>query len=418
MSAHVLRLALQVEALQFRPLILVPVVMSLIAAITAGCGGGGNSSGAGSIILRSQAQVLGSGDDRRITASTENTVTVTGDASALVPGTVLVSGQGSGLLRTVASAAPAGSSTILQTTPATLEDVFASVDLDKHVAVGSAQVADFIPAGPGITLGPNGHATMRPNPRLGGDIELTLDKFTLEDSGAGKLTASGSISLALDLELGYHFNGGDPTVKVILTLDGSAEAKLDAIIQKTFTSKKVKLGTIIGEPLTIFAGIVPIVIVPEFDLYTVLDGTVKVGASLTSSMHLKAILGGVYEHGEAHVVSGLERSASLIPTPNFYGSVNFGFSPIHTECSLSIYGVAGPQITVDAPRFDLTYEQDLNPAGKRITAGATFQGAVGLKMAVFGDTILDHEFPGALSVHLNLFDRFFPDTSGVVVGVH
>lgn len=374
----------------------------------------GTTSGIPATVVQPDVTVLKADDPRKVVAMTPTSVTLTGTSSGIAPGAVLVSGQGRGLLRRVSSTTQSGATTVLTTQPASLEDVFETADATFHTAIGGGQVAQFVPAGPGITM-----EVANPSRQVSGDIVLNLSKYTLSDQQGAKISFSGSLRFSIDCDL--HFKIGLAKIKeasCVLTLKSSATATLDCGFSKTFTLSKVHLGTLVGEPIAFLAGEVPVVVVPRLELYSVLDGTAKLGASLSASSGLTAQVGIAYENGAFRSIQSLERTTTLTPQPNFYGSATLSYTPIHAEVGLAIYDVAGPYASFDVPRFELSYVQGLNPAGKQVAASAVFQATAGLRAEIFGHTLADHEFPGALQATFSVYNHFFPDNGSISVGIH
>lgn len=387
-----------------------------LAFILIGCGGGGGSSTPESLALKPGVLIANDNQPFQVVGSDDDTVTVSGDASGIEPGNVIVSGEGPGFLRLVDSVVPQGGTTLLNTSQATFDDAIESANFKRTISVGPNQIAEFIPAGPGITLEP-GQSLPPGRGTSGIEIKLNLAEFELYDSGQGKITASGDVKLRLGVDFDFQWWSGKRYVKWVSNIQATGEMSLSATLESVIPLRKVFLGRLVGRPILVVVFGFPIVFEPVVDLYSVVEGSYKVGASLTSSASIKAELGGYFNDGQYGGIASISRSVDLIPQPNFFGSVTLGYTPCRPEAAIKIYGVAGPYAAIDAPRLELEVSRQLNPAGARIRGSAVFKGSAGLKMGIFGRDILDHDFGDLISVQVDLFNRFYPDNGGVSVGV-
>ncbi|MBC8066333.1 MAG: hypothetical protein H7Y17_15995 [Chlorobia bacterium] len=393
------------------------VALGLILTLV-GCGGGGSGGGSGAteqLVLKPGVSIADDNAPFQVVSTAPNTVTVSGDASGLVPGTLLVSGEGAGFLRLVDSVVPQGANTLINTSQGTLDDAFQEASFKRQVTIGPEQIAEFVPAAPGITMDPPNAPGRGRGDTL--EISLTLVDFELDSNGPAKLSVSGSISIGLGFDFDVKWGAGQKYVKAAFQFSASAEASLKAALAKSIAHKKIPLGVLIGNPIPILVFGFPIVVVPTINLYAEFDGTVKVGANLTSQASVKAELGVVYNNGNFDLVADLDPSASLVPKPNFYSSLSFRFTPVKVDAFIAIYGIAGPYASCDLPRLELSFTQQANPAGLHVGAGAVFEGSTGLKMNIFGRNLLDKEYPLAISQRINFLDRFFPNNGGVDVEV-
>lgn len=386
-------------------------VWPALALVALGCGGGGGGSQSTNDppVLKPNVVIAGSGIE--VVSSDENSVVVSGNASVIAPGTTLVSGTGPGLLRKVVSVTPSGSNTLLGTSQGALEDVFESANISEQVSMGADEVEDFEPALPGVTLDSPSLAPGRSET----SIKLTLHEVTLEQEGSAKISVSGSIVFTIDVRLVYRVPQN--YVEIVATIDGSADATLKASLSKSFADRKWLLGTLKSKPLIIMAGPVPIVLVPKLDIYSALDGSLKLGASVTGSSSYSLRLGAFKSDVDMGGIGSLSHEEHLTQTPNFYGSCEFRYTPLRVDLGVFLYGVAGPYVKAEIPGFDLTFAQKTNPAGKQITLGGGFTGSAGLKLKMFNHASLDYEFPNVINTRFDILDQFFPDNGGVDVEV-
>lgn len=387
-------------------------VLSCLALI-AGCGGGGSGGGtppAIPTVVKENVSFLDAGGISTI-ASTADTVTVSGAAEGIAPGTVVMSGKGEGLLRRVVSRSSMSSNTVLRTEAATLDDVYVSIDTSRKAQIGAGDFAQFTPQ-PGVELVSRSGGDRAQQ----GEIELRLTKFELEDQAGKKITVSGTLSLSLDLDIAFRKQSGEWHARAVFELKGKADATLQASLTASLQKKQI-ISSIRLKPFLLPGGGVPIVVVPFIEVYTVAGGEFKAGATLTASVECAAKVGAVLEGGKWNVVKGLTHSQGVSISPNLYTSASYAYTPARTEISLLMYGSAGAYAAMDSPKYSVSLTRQANPAGLRVKAGGAYEASAGMKFKVLKTSILDIEFPGALKTEFSIYDRFYGDDGGVSVGV-
>lgn len=377
-----------------------------------GCGGGQNESA--SAVLRSGVVVLPS--DVEVLVVGSSSVTLSGNVPTLKQDDVIVSGAGEGLLRRVKSVSRTRQGTVVETGPATLEDVFEQANIAFRRDMGASDFASMTAYLPGVTIGTKRSATDLDRAPL--EIELTLVDATLFEQGPAKVTLDGSVTVAITLDIAIELDWtGLKRFRFVPTVVGDGNVTLTSNAEFELFSGKVLLGVLVGNPMVVPAGPIPLVFVPELDLYARWDGSLEVGVEFTSAA--EATLGAGVEYtrgaGWSPVVVLPPPELALIPAGNVYVHISFDLTPLRAELSLKLYGVVGPYVGVDFPRFELEYTRELNPAATRITAQAAFEGSAGAKVDVLGQTLVEVDYPGAVRQTFPFFQRVYPDSGGVIV---
>lgn len=152
---------------------------------------GGCSGGSGGAVLPSgdvvvteantfvlQPNVRELPDDGSVTVGVvaDDSVTLTGDVPDLQPGDVLIKNDGDDqFLRKVVSVTTEGGTTVVQTAPAVMTDVFQSADIIQTVNLGPEFLESLQPAMPGVTFGePELVQSSGTDKRAGGALEPLL----------------------------------------------------------------------------------------------------------------------------------------------------------------------------------------------------------------------------------------------------
>ncbi|MFD0566413.1 fibronectin type III domain-containing protein [Kitasatospora saccharophila] len=237
-----------------------------------------------------------------MSAATEDTVTfrtptdqvrglragqiIVGAANAQVPG---------GVLRTVAGLDDNGSSLVVRTTEATLEQAIDDGEASFAGVLERDQIRSVRSLHPGVRLnlddrgrrpraisaaaGWDFGVTVTPNPE---DPTRTL---TVSSALRGEISLDPHWSASLDFSL---FKGVTADFRATADVRASLDAKLSAYFNKSFLNEE--LAKVELNPITFAIGPVPVVITPELSLSLQLDG--KGGLEVSFSGHYHQVVGG------------------------------------------------------------------------------------------------------------------------------
>ncbi len=416
-----------------RPKRLATVIAMLVLLVFApGCGGWGSAADdpitdfftATNVVVNPEVRVLPEDGSVVISNLTANGLTLSGAVPALVPGSVIVSGEGAGLMRRVLSVEQVGDDTILTTEDATFEDVFESADIRFRKSFTQDDIESFVIAGNPVPLasggpgrGPIGNLTQFP---------IDVPAFTIaQDIPDAKIFLSYSATgiLEFGIEGIIIVDREDRLTRVQLVLTalyrGAFSCKTGFEVD-VFEPIEKGLFTIIGKPRRIGqVGIVPIMLLPVLYGQTVVSGSVKAG--------LEA--GGNGEWGVSAGVNATRRadggfdfepvfvpgSSGLIETPNFFGSMAFGVSPWQLELQTSLNAIIGPVFKADLPKFAFELKAKVPQNTVDVEIKAIFAGSAGVQAGLFSATLPISNVQYTIT-EFSLFKRTF-ETGGTDVEI-
>jgi hypothetical protein len=337
----------------------------------------------------------------------------------LSPGRVIIGGVSTaapdGFIRKVVSVVSSGSTSVVNTAPASLEESFSGGAFAFGREFSPADVNKFEPYLTGVELGPvpaaADYRSFSPDragtvtfnfPSLKINTEVDMSEFM-----AGlKLGVEGTIALQPSVDYDFNFTGGTkikiiPKLKTAAALTYNLSKGVEAK-DKTVITKKARLGkfhlakTVIWVPTPAGGLPVPIVLTSDLVIYSVIKGSVSGGFSLTINAAVETENG--FEYNNGSVTPRFART--------FSGSVSTVFkagyeleSSMGAEIGIYLYGVAGPAVTLEL------YQQ--TSGGLQLAAySATdfykwWSDAAGVRSAIAGKFDM---FARTYDVSLNLFD--------------
>lgn len=321
------------------------VSLVVLLVIVAGCGGShpagiNNDTEAVQPIVSNKVKVLDK-YDVQIVEKRENRLILDGDLPSLERDDVLVSGQGEGLLRKVVSIQRGRATTIVvETAPATLEDVFEQADIyiSKIVTPDDIILPQGLPDG--VTIITPSHS---------GRGEVVALEFKTQESiifGSGKSSISASMSMKFGLKydliikirqrrLVYFLFALSPTLK--------GDMKLRSAV--SFLNKKVEktIFLIIFKPFVVWVSGVPIVVVPELKIYLGLDGTAVAGLEMAMVDEATLRIGLEFSNGFWHPIADKTFEAHLLPDLMIkpFGELS-AKAYMRLELAFKLYGATGP----------------------------------------------------------------------------
>jgi hypothetical protein len=241
----------------------------------------------------------------------------------------------------------------------------------------------FVPTAAGVEVLP-GTASPHDTVTFSRDITLGLD---LQQAGGADASVSGELSFTPSLSLGASVNHGFADVPDGANLTASASltaaASIAAGIDGTYHHK---IGEIVGDPIDVQAGPVPIVVVPKIPVFLTISG--KLGVHASVSLSVGATLAWSSRHPSDLDVTNNSKGLHLTGGGAIPGLTITGEASIELEeqPQLDIYDVAGPYL--DATE-DLTATLDTS-ASPYLTIGPSLTLKAGFDVDVLGyDKSLD-----------------------------
>lgn len=380
------------------------IAIALVFGLS-GCGGGGGGGGSSTpadrteffrakdVVLKPNVVVLPSDGTVTISGVTDTGLTLTGTVPAITNGTVLVSGQGGGLMRKVTGATPGSGSLVVTTQDAALTDVFASADIEFRKVLDSRYVNKVNTLLPGVTIGTTssraasaGFPIHIPKTFVGEQTGNTKVGVELQADGEVGVAVGGTIKITLANGL-ERLNVTQATVwtgSYSASLLGEAEAK-----------KEIPYATFIYSPIPIGeAGPVPLFILPVLTLQVSAKGSFKGGWKISGDGT------GTYTAGLDYTQSPLGSPVSLsnfsapatgthtgtLVAANLYGALKVEVSPWQAELTTSLDGVIGPTFKADAPAVaaELKLPLPLSEHKVQLDSDVVLRGKVGGKAGMLG----------------------------------
>jgi hypothetical protein len=405
--------------------------------ILPGCGGRGGGDAeeqqdfftASNVVVKPEVVVLPSDGSVTIGSVTDTSVTLTGAAPTLLPGAVIVSGDGAGFMRRVTSVTPAGSSVVLATEGASLTDVFESATVSFRRGLNATDPSTDQLLLPGVQVTPQTRARAStassfrvfiPKTLVGAEAGVT--------SGGVELEADGTISLILEGDIEIVPSGIKRVeIRQAAGWVGSYKATLKGEL-KPF-KREMPYFVKIFSPIPLGSiGPVPIVLLPVLSIQLATIVTLAAGWEISGNGKAGYVLGGRLAPPSPTPSPALSdftgiASGSVTGTfsgPSFFSSVKAEIIPWQLELATSLDGLIGPTFKADLPagiaelkHFPNALDPKFGQSDARIDLA--LRGKIGAKaglfklgLPLFEVTVADKRFP--------VFDHpYKPGSSGVGV---
>jgi hypothetical protein len=257
---------------------------------------------------------------------------------SLPPHSIVATGSSSGapdgFLGEVVSVRSEGTDTVATTVPTSL-------------LAAAPQGAIDVTAG---DTGPSGKATGK-RARAAAPQPLSQQiKNNFSCEAGGEISLSGSVSLRPRVSFKAHWSLFHGVDKASFTGTATATASLsaDAHGSASCTLKKTPLlahpWTL--SPIDVQVGPVPVVIVPQVQLYISGKGEITADVSSSLGASVTASAGLSYDHGRIDAIHEFKHSFNFA-APHVTSSAHIG-ADLSPTLDLLFYGVAGPQVTLSA----------------------------------------------------------------------
>ena len=371
-------------------LMLIMLITLTVLPTSLGCGGGNE------VIIPATTKVLSEESLGYISSVTEDLSVITFadptvELKSLTEGDVIVSDVSDatpyGLLRKVTGVTLKGDELVVETTSATLEEAIQKAKIEVDWSLGSQEGA------PNAFLPFAGVACAEDDSLFPIVIDTVLyDLDGNNDTTDDQIKATGS----LDLEADFDF---------LLDIDDHKVKELELTITITETAEMnisgdISLVDIHPEPVvllsqklptvTIWAGWVPIVIVPKLSVHVGFDGEVTASISAGVTQEAKAKAGLRYKNGDWSPIKELSNTFDWVsPSLDVKCQVKAYAGPV---LSFLLYGISGPYGDVDG-YLELEADPFKTPWWQ-LYGG--INADIGIKVEVLGDEIADYELPGVI----------------------
>lgn len=259
-------------------------------------------------------------------------------------GDILAAGVGDatpyGLLRRVTAVRVENGSTVVTTTPATLDEALPEGAFSESVAGEELDTTDP-QAAPKKSAQPTSTAASK-----AGMLMARVDKKVTCASGAS-LDIEGNVGIypSIEFEGGWSLLHG-PHAKLVGKAEASTSLSASAQANASCTFGPKEIWSKVLKPYVFSVGPVPVVLVPKVTVDLSGDGSVD--ADVDSEIHgsITAEAGIDYSNGEAHPISSFDKGWGFTP-PNPTGHAHLA-GTVSPRIDVLLYGVGGPRLTFNA----------------------------------------------------------------------
>jgi len=265
--------------------------------------------------------------------------------ASLDSGDVIVSGEGTGLLRKVEQIINENDQLTILSRQATLQDAFedATIDFQRQLTVNDLE--------PGVNL-PHG-MKLSANPENFLEFSFEVDRVILYDADGDLGTESDQVTIDGEFSFELH-----PVFRVkiqdaelqeclfTLTTNETASLGLTSSVALPEIQTKVAVGpTLRFKPIVIWVGPVPVVITPVVRVVVGCDGSIAVGfeTGITQSSHVE--VGLAYQNGSWNSTREFSNDFDYLPPATTAECRVKGY--VGPELDLLIYSVIGPYVLLD-----------------------------------------------------------------------
>jgi hypothetical protein len=378
--------------------------LTTVSALVAGCGSGaGRGSIGGGLLptptpppgsreieIRPDVVVIPADGTVVVSALTPTSVTLSGGiASALVVGSVIVSGDGDGFLRRITAIAPDGAGGVVaQTRTATLAEVFERAEFTLSKVYRPEEI-DFSKAeilNPAVSVLP---APTRSRQIINDGIDATfllpfnalaITSDTPADNVSVTAELDGDFSLGIRLDWTFRYDPqGLAEATITAGVDGASTLALTLKGKGVFLDKSIDILKI-GLPRFTFAvGPIPIVITPIVVLSAGVEGAGETGLEIKTDCRVQVTGGMRYLRDQFPTpIGSLVVTGNPLPKVNFFGSLSLEATLLSISQEFLIYGLAGPFIKMKAASVKASVEAVFTTAEVTFAFDAVFGASAGI----------------------------------------
>lgn len=290
-----------------------------------------------------------------------------------------------GYLRKITAVTINGDNVVIKTSQATLKDVIkqGTIKLTKY-KLNKNNLAT-IKSADGVTVFEN--KTLAKNNMIG--IDWNYNKI-LHSSGNGKVEVNGSFAFDCDFNFELSVDLLDVEYfKTSVEVNQSVSLNYKSNVTKKISAIKVPFQTFRFTPVTVMAGVIPIVLFPEVTLYLGADGQVSAESEGWFRESFTGEYGIEYKENRGWNVINSDNFKLEKEFPKVTGAGKFKFFA-GPEAGIKLYGVAGPYLTFDG-YSEIEGTTDNNKLDYNLVIG--FESVAGVKVELFGWDLLNVNKP-------------------------
>jgi hypothetical protein len=261
----------------------------------------------------------------------------------LRPGDVLAIGvtnkTPNGLLRKVTNITGTGGQIVVETTQATLEEAIeiGSINFSQRLTPSDIAATYLRKSVKLQTVAADGFFL-----NIDG---ILYDEDGDEDTTNDQITAKGSISFNPQFDFGFSINNWHLThTHFIYTATTTVTLAIETRVSLFELERKIEIARFLMQPITVFIGWFPVVIVPVLKVEVGINGEVSLGITTELSREEISTAGLRYDHGNWSPVTNLSNNFHWEP-PSLSVDCNFrGY--VGPQLDLLLYGGVGPYANI------------------------------------------------------------------------
>jgi len=349
----------------------------------------------------------------------ESSVTLEGDVPVLEAGQYIVASEGQGLLREIVSVTTEGSSTVVETAPASIEDAFDYLRLDEHLAYGFDQLEGYeLAEGVELVKGEASSVTSRTTSEPLANLTLKIGHKIGENF---EIAAQASFIPELDIgiEVGTTWEDlgelkafwFEPNLDV--NVGGSVKVFKEFILNKS----QQKLCTLRFPPSIIIAGVLPVVFTTEIEVYLTFEGKFEIAVSVQPEAAINMWAGVYYDCEDGWSSdSDLTYNWKSGMTGNITATLTGEFGLFGPELEIFLYGVTGPFVKADAPYIKAEAQAQFTPDPKMVfKVDGGIRGSLGAEAEILGKKLARYETGQIFDLYQNILTKEFPFPDKLVI---
>lgn len=354
---------------------------------------GGNITSSSVVTLSNNSLQLISGADpngRGLSFSQPNP-----ELSQILPGAILALPPSpsipNGFFGKVTGISTSNNQLFVATTEASLSEAFmkASVNIDRALTAEDLSLTDDLTEEvfPGekkskyssrLTAADNG-------------FSLRLEDYVMYQAGAARLAVDANMTVSPNLRFSFDVdNFRLKQLAFTIALNQSSDLKLKIQVNSNFLEAEKEVLRRQLNPIVVWVGVVPVVIVPEISFVARIEGNAAVGVEFGIRQTSNVTVGATYANANWNTIADFSGSFSANPpTPSAGVNIKGQIGP---RFKLLLYGVVGPRADV-GPFGELDVDLLRTPLWK-IFGG--IEANAGVRLQIFDKTLADQEFPGLI----------------------
>lgn len=309
--------------------------------------------------------------------------------NSLANGNILVTENGSGMIRKINSVQTQSGNVVLNTSQAALTDVFQKLNLAFDKQLSASDTTSIVP-GDSVTI----TRIKKDGANL---IDITLSFQNIQNGFA----VSGEITFSISYHVDIRINNNTLQSGTEVSFTPSASVRLNAGlgVVSNFV-RKVKLFDVNFAPFVVFIGGWPVVFTPNNSIYLKFDAEGRVTATAEVTSSIQATAGVTYNNNNwTSFVNESHNFSFVPPLPNLSIEADAKAS-LENEVSLRIYGIVGPYINV-GPYLNLGVTA--TPPIKAELYGG-IEGSIGVRVIILGYQLANFENLFAIAIRQKLWE--------------